>query len=289
MRLRPLTILLDRGRNGLPLQIVAGIAALTGGFVVAVLFFFPVAPLKSWIEAEAASRHRLELKMAKLRVAFPVALVAEGVVLGKDGTTYLTLDEARLAPSWSSLLTGRVAVAFAARTGEGHIAGTATRDGLFSVTIDDFPLTVPLPRPAGASLVATVRDGRLSGSWPLKAQIESQCQLRAEGVRLDGVAAFGAPSLALGSVVLHGRGRGGELKFEKLAVSGGMLLANGDGNLLLANPLGQSRLNLSLTLRRGPGLPSLLGDLLGAFAPPAADGAMRLRLTGSLSAPAIGK
>jgi hypothetical protein len=108
--------------------------------------------------------------------------------------------------------------------------------------------------------------------------------MKCEQASVEGLLGSKDP-LLLGSVTLNAGGKGKDLRLTTLAASGGQLSIDGNGTILLNEPLGRSLLNLNLTLRSHPGLNPTLAELLTAFLPPAADGTSRLRLTGTLDAP----
>ena len=74
---------------------------------------------------------------------------------------------------------------------------------------------------------------------------------------------------------------------DDLLATGGTLLLEGKGMVLLAAAPLQSRLNLTLTLRPGPGLDPALAGLLPLLAQPAADGSRNLAVSGTLANPAL--
>lgn len=267
----------------------AGILVTLIAFLCGFALFFPVESLRPRLEAEGAKRG-LRLTIGRLETAFPLGLTAKEVTIrgsAKEGAG-IKVERLTLTPAWSRLLLGRAAVAYDATLLDGRIQGMVQRRGPVTLQGKGISWRGALPGQSGGTLVARDCGGELSVFWPPQADESLLLSLDCEQASVEGLLGAKDP-LLLGSIVLKGNGKGKDLRLTTLAASGGQLGVDGNGTILLNEPIGRSLLNLNLTLRSNPGLNPTLAELLAAFLPPAADGSSRLRLTGTLASPQKGQ
>lgn len=264
---------------------------LGGGILAGVYFFFPSESLRQRLEQEAFARAGLQLSIGALRPLLPPALEASDIRLAMPATPNapLVLERLRLRPLWASLVGSDPGAAFAAELFGGRLLGTAHRRGALTLDGRGLKLLLPLPRTPALAFAGNVRELTFAGAFPPQPNAETRLQLIVDDCAINGLqsAGFGNDRLPLGTLSAVAGGRGTTLRIERLTAEGGALLASGEGTLLLANTPLQSRLNLNLTLRPGSGLDPLLAELLPALAKPAADGTLRLAVSGTLANPTL--
>lgn len=267
---------------------VLGLLAI--GFALGLYIGLPTASLKERIEAEARQRIGIPLQIGELELKFPPAVAMKTVRWQPaDAAPQIPLDRLQLRPLWWSLFTADPGIGFSTELLGGNANGQIRRNGAAQVKLTGLTFSGPLAATSALQLGATLRTGTLQGVYPPQPESESLVNLTLAGVHLLGLEALGAASdrLDLGTVNLVASGRGSSLKIERIEASGGSLQLGGDGTFLLAQPLPGSRLNLSLTLQPGAGFDPQLRDLLSLFAKPAADGSLKLRLSGTLGDPRL--
>lgn len=269
----------------------AGVLALLAvGFALGLYLGLPTASLKERIEVEALQRAGIPLQIGSLSLRFPPALRLEKVRWQPAGATpELPLDRLQLRPLWISLLSANPGAAFSADLLGGSANGQLRRNGALQAKLAQLSFSAPLAATSSLKLGATLRSGNLQGVYPPQPESEALVNLTLDGVHLLGLEALGAASdrLDLGTVTLLAGGRGNALKIERIEAGGGALQLSGAGTFLLAQPLPGSRLNLALTLQPRADFDSQLRDLLSLFAKPAADGSLKLRLSGTLGDPRL--
>lgn len=263
----------------------AGVLILLISFTCGFTLFFPAESLRPRLEAEASKRG-LHVTIGRLATTFPLGLVASGVIVSDSNkeSVGVKIDRITVTPVWSRLLLGKAVLAYNARLLGGRIEGTMSRRGPMTLSGEGISWRGALPGLSGGILVTHLRRVELSAFWPAQADDALHLAIDGEETSIEGL--FGAKSpLLLGNVTLNGSGKGKDLRLTSLAASNGQLSIDGNGTILLSEPLGRSLLNLTLTLRGNPGLDPTLAELLAAFVPPATDGTSRLRLTGTLATP----
>ena len=263
----------------------AGILVTGIAFLCGFALFFPAESLRPRLEAEGAKRG-LQLTIGRLETTFPLGLAAKDVTIrgAAKESVGVKVERLTLTPAWSRLLFGQAAVAYDADLLGGRIQGMMQRRGPLTLQGEGISWRGALPGQSGGTLVVQDCGGDLSVFWPPQADGELLLALDCAQTSVEGLLGAKEP-LLLGSITLKGSGKGKDLRLTTLAASGGQLGVDGNGTILLNEPIGRSLLNLNLTLRSNPGLNPTLAELLAAFVPPAADGTSRLRLTGTLVAP----
>lgn len=266
----------------------AGLLVTLIAFLCGFALFFPAESLRPRLEAEGDKRG-LHLTIKRIGTTFPLGLAANEVIIRKNAKESSSVKVERLlvTPAWSRLLLGQVAIDYDAIFLGGRIKGIVQRPGPLTLQGNGLSWRGALPGLSGGTLVIQGCRGDLSLFWPAAADDALLLSLDCEEARIEGLLGAKEP-LLLGSITVKGSGKGKDLRLTTLATSGGQLGVDGSGTILLNEPIGRSLLNLNFTLRGNPGLNPTLADLLAAFVPPTADGASRLRLTGTLAAPQQG-
>ncbi len=266
------------------------LALLVAGFLIGLYLGLPATALKERIEAEALQRAGIPLRIGELSLRFPPAVRLEKVRWQPGGVKpELPIERLQLRPLWWSLFTGNPGAGFTARLLGGSAEGELRRNGAVQADLAQLTFAAPLSPTSALSLGGTLKSGDLLGTYPPQPESDAAVTLNLEGVHLLGLQAVGAESdrLDLGTVRIQAAGRGNSLKIERIEASGGALQLSGDGTFMLGQPLPASRLNLALTLQPGANFDPQLRELLSLFAKPAADGSLRLRLSGTLADPRL--
>lgn len=268
----------------------AAVLLLLGGIYTGFLLAFPSEGLRSYLEQECRRRWQLELQIANLTPILPLGIQA-GPLKVNYSDFPLTVDELEVAPLWGSLFGRNQGGTFEARLLGGEVNGSLRRQGEAEVHARGLTMSVPVPRTSGLTVSGRLREADFQGAVPARPTTETTLQLVLENCIVTGAKSLGAQNdqLDLGQLTLAAAGRGNALTVKRLSLEGGVLLGSGEGTLLLGVSPAQSRLNLNLSLRPGPRLDPFLAELLPLLAAPAADGTIRFRLTGTLTAPALQK
>ena len=263
----------------------AGVLVTLIAFLCGFALFFPAESLRPRLEAEGAKRG-LRLTIGRLESTFPLGLAAKEVVIRSNAkeSVGVKVERLTLTPAWSRLLLGQAAIAYDASLLGGRIMGSMQRPGPLTLQGEGISWRGALPGQSGGTLVAQDCGGDLSVFWPPQADEALLLSLDCAQASVEALLGAKEP-LLLGSISLKGSGKGKDLRLTTLTANGGQLGIDGNGTILLNEPIGRSLLNLNLTLRGNPGLNPTLAELLAAFVPPAADGTSHLRMTGTLAAP----
>ena len=279
------------GRDLWPLLLWA-LPVLLGGWLVGLLIWFPAAALETRLEQEA-NRHlrgqgRLELEGLTPRLPFAIGVRA-GTLNLVQPTMAIAAEDIAAAPLWRSLFGGNPGLSFSARLLGGEAQGFARRDGELDLKLRDLRLALPLLENSQLAVAGTLTQGAFTGLWPPRDGSESRLLLTLTGVRLTGLSTFGAKGdfLDLGTLELVGTGQGKAFKIERLEALDGHLIGTGSGSLLLADNLPASRMNLTLNLKTTAEMDGQLRELLSVLVPPAPDGSLTLRLSGTLARPRL--
>lgn len=269
------------------LALVLFLFCFFAGFFLA----FPDAVLRDRLVAEVNHRlppgNRLQAELVSLR--FPMQLQARRVTLNMDHAplSELSLASVTVSPTLASLF-GHVGATVSVESELGNLDGTIFQSGEVDLHLRDGRFELPLPGTqltlAGViSAVDLVGQLQADRGQPvmLKAQLDS---LLLSGSSQIGLA---EDTLPVGNLSASLNGAGRDLQVEQLNVSGGAIALNGGGRLVLQQPLGASRLDLSLQLRPEPGADPALRSLLELLAPPGADGVHVIQLRGRLQAPQL--
>jgi type II secretion system protein N len=270
--------------------LLGSLVLLFVSFLLGFYLFFPGDMLKARLQEELAVRSPMAIEMEEVSLRFPPALLARQISLTtQPNRSPLLIAETVLAPSWSTLLSSNPGLAFRSSIGGGRVEGTIRRNGALEADLSQVSFAEPLATSSKLALAGTISKGQFSTVLPQTASTNSRLTVTLNQVRLSGLASLGIPSdaLSLGTLVLQGSGNGNSYKIDQLESTGGDLEVSGGGAILLADTAERSRINLSLTLRPAATLDANLKELITLFVKPARDGALRLRVTGTLASPSL--
>jgi type II secretion system protein N len=261
---------------------LAGIGLFLLAFLLGIYLFFPVTAAQHWFVREIETRTPISLQIGQLSLRPLFTFSSRDAAISCDNGTQppVMLDELRLKPLWTTLLTDDPGLSVEASLRQGHFAAAIRRSGEFALHAEEMKLTeVPISQEPRTRLSGTIVKGELRGSFPPKKTAESRLALEMDNATLT---VMGQP-LALGKVSAQGSGQGNTLHINTLTASGGDLAITGNGTLLLGASAAASRINLDLTLRPTPAVAALL-DLVARKQP---DNSYRLRLGGLVNKPTV--
>jgi type II secretion system protein N len=279
------------GRDLWPLLLWAS-PVLLCGWLLGLLIWFPSAALETRLEQDAnyhlRGQGRLELEGLTPRLPFAIGVRA-GTLNLVQPTMAIAAEDIAAAPLWRSLFGGNPGLSFSARLLGGEAQGFARRDGELNLKLRDLRIALPLLENSQLAVEGTLNQGAFTGLWPPRDGSVSRLFLTLTGVRVTGLSTLGSTrdALELGTLELVGIGQGKAFKIERLEALDGHLIGTGSGSLLLADQLPVSRMNLTLNLKTTAEMDGQLRELLSVLIPPAPDGSLVLRLSGTLARPRL--
>ena len=214
-----------------------------------------------------------------------------------DGEPFLLADALHVAPSRFGLLRGNpYPVGIDAALYGGTLRGTIDpRPASFGV--DATLEAVDLSRYTGLRpwVEGAVR-GRLDGAVMLDgggrgpAAATGTVRLRIAGLTLEGTKVRGitVPDLHFSDVHVNATVKSGRLEIDELVGAGQEITLNGEGNVLLREPLGTSVVSLDLVVAPAPGAPDGLKLAINLLPGTSGEGgARRVGIVGTLARPTV--
>jgi len=276
-------------KRGYPLW---GLCGFILAFILGFTLFFPLDPIARQVEQLVEKRANLTLEISQPGWGFPPGITADQLSLAGPALQgeRVQLDQLRVSPLWSSLLSTNPGVSIAGNLYSGVLDATARKQGDLDLKLRGARLEEQKLSPQ-LSIRLSGTDGNLdfSGVLPITGANQSQAELNLDQIVLTGMTALGSAkdSLSAGKLQLVVDIKGTTVSIKSLDLSGGDLALSGSGTLILGSRPSLSRINLSLVLKPGPQLDPQLRDLLGLLSKPERDGSIKFRLLGSLAAPQL--
>lgn len=262
--------------------ILAGSAIFLVAFLTAVHLFFPVTSTRQWLTSEISNRTPVSVQIETLSV-FPIlTLIGRQATVSFDSGALppIVLDDLRMKPLWTGLLSGDPGLSVKASLLQGRLAADLRRSGDIALHLQGLQLQAfPVSQETQVLLSGTIVKGELRGTFPAKKNNPNQLTLEMENASLT---LMGQP-LALGKISIQGSGQGNSLRLTTLSANGGDVAVTGSGTLLLGVSAATSRISLDLTLRPTPAIAPLL-DLVAQKQP---DNSYRLKMSGAANKPTI--
>lgn len=257
--------------------VLAGAALFLLAFLVGLHLFFPTAAVQQWLRGEIALRTQVDVQLAKMSLR-PVFTLSGRDIVATYGNRPLTIDELRLKPLWSSLVTGDPGIAVDAALLQGRLDVALRRSGSVALHADGLKLTeFPVHPETGTLLSGTIVKADLLGRFPMRKGSETRLSLEMDNCSLT---VLGQP-VPLGRMTIAGNGQGNTLQLTTLSANGGAIAISGTGTMFVGNSAASSRISLDLTLRPTRSAPPTLTGLLDLAARKEADNSYRLKLNGS--------
>lgn len=254
---------------------------------------FPEDALLKRLVNELENRARVKIFVQKAALSLPLSWTMREIDLKFDDLAKSTLriDALQLSPWWSSLLRGAPAIKGNAQLLGGSMTFQARSQGQLFAEAQKLQLDIPLASIPPLQLKAQLASGQLQTEAPLSTTTESLFESEWNSVEIHGLGLFlpDGDQLNLGHCLISLNGKGSSFKLKSLVVSGGELEAQGNGTLLLAEVVQNSRINLTLSIKASQQAQKRLDGLLALSGPKQADGSYRLHLTGTLGRPVLAR
>lgn len=225
---------------------------------------FPDQAVKGYMDSRlAAIDPSLTLVAETIRPAMPPGLKMTGVDLKRESRRLAHFDVARISPDLTTLLKEKKQAQFQARLAEGTIRGRATLEGIgasgrlqLEADLSDIRLEqLDAVRDISRFTLSGSLGGRLTHDGSPAPMGVTNGMLTATNLRIALKSAlFGITELVLGQTEADFSVGGQILKLKALTFNGPMLEGKITGTIELRQPVEQSRLNLTGTVKPRPEL-----------------------------------
>lgn len=272
------------------LFLVTGAGLLLLGMLIGFYLFFPAEVLRQRIIQEVVQRTGVEVQIGQ--VALYPLLTFDVNRIRLDATGWprpLEIEELKIAPQWSTLLSGDPGAQLQGRIMNGTVTASLQKSGIVSARATGLRFDVPLQKPIPFNIVGILNDAVVDSSIRLGAETKTDLSLSLTDVSILGLEAFNRDSrgLTLGEITLQLDGVGRALRINVLTARGGDLEVNGDGTLQVGRTTAASRIKLALQVRPGPNADPAIASMLQLVGKPGSDGRYSLQLSGTLDRPVL--
>ncbi|HMB17068.1 MAG TPA: type II secretion system protein GspN [Pelovirga sp.] len=253
--------------------------------------FFPAEVLQQRLVQEISREAGLRMHGEQASMLMPLGLKFDLTVFpDQPGITPLEIEQLRLTPLWTSLLTLNQAVHLNGSLAQGTVSARLWRNGNIAVSLQEVALL---------ELQEQDLPYRLEGSLDLffqgeellvpGVQSEGRFNMDINDIVLLGLERIGLPpDVSLGMLRMNGHFSESRVSIEQLVATGGVLELSGGGTLLVGATPEQTRLNLNVRLHPTNQTPENLRDLLMLTGPrPGPDGSYTLQIGGTAARPLI--
>ncbi len=264
-------------------------------FVIGALLSFwwllPVEPLQQRVLQEISRETGVQMQAQNTALMFPGGLRMDMVIRSQvPELNDFAVDNLRLRPVWTSLVTGSPAVSMKGLLAGGAITSTMTGKGALDTEVRGLDilrlLRADLPYRLGGVLSAQVKADRLLGGarqaeGAFTVDVGEAVALGLDQIGFD-------PELPLGRIQVTGQFENMRVNLERAVITGGALEVNGSGTIFAGATPAKTRLNLSVRLQPTARTPAGLRDLLSLTgARPDADGSYQFQIGGTLARPVM--
>lgn len=253
--------------------------------------FFPAEVLQQRLVQELSRETGLRMHGEQATMLMPLGLKFDLTIYpDQRGMAPLVVDDLRLTPLWTSLLTLNQAAHLKGSITQGDFSARVWRNGNVNVSLHNLSLLdlqePDLPyRLGGALNLRFVGEELLSpgaqGGGRFNADIRDTLVL--------GLERIGLPSdVSLGLLQMNGHFSESRVSVEQLVATGGVLELSGGGTLLIGATPEQTRINLNVRLHPTRQTPENIRDLLMLTGiRPGADGSYTLQIGGTAARPVM--
>lgn len=272
------------------LFLLAGAGLLLLGLLAGFYLFFPAEALRQRLVQEVVMRSGAQVQIEHVTLYPLLSLEANRIELGVTGLPQpLEFEQLRVAPQWSTLLSGDPGAQLQGRIMGGTIAAGLRKSGAIRAMATGLRFDLPVQQPISFNVTGTLSEASLDATIGLAAETRTRLLLQLAGVSVLGLEILPADSrgLALGEITLELDGQGRALHINTLTARGGDLEVAGEGTLQLGRTPATSRIKLALQVGPGPNADPTLISLLQLAGEPAADGRYSLQLSGTLAKPIL--
>ncbi len=259
-------------------------------FLLGFLLTFPNHTLRDRLEYELSRRLPAEFSLERASLAFPPGVAIGNVRIRPQAPAIpeLRFDEIKIFPHLSTLY-GRPGASFAITSGAGRVAGEIDAGGTLAVDIERYQLDQAIPGFSSLRLSGLIGGSRIETHLDPEPDKRSIINLRATGIALVGAGDLGlaADRLPLGDLELDVEGSGRTFTLVRGALTGGDILAEASGRVVVGRTVAATRADLELLIRAGSGLDPSVGGLLELLGSADSNGGRRVRIRGPLARPNI--
>ncbi len=253
--------------------------------------FFPAEVLQQRLVQEISRETGLRMHGEQATMLLPLGLKFDLTIYpDQPGMTPLLVDDLRLTPLWTSLLTQNQAVQLKGSVTRGDASARVWRNGNVNLSLQDLNLL---------ELQEIDQPYRLGGALNLRFVGEELLAPGAQGggrfsadirdLVLFGLERIGLPAdVSLGLLQMNGNFSEARVSVEQLVATGGVLELSGGGTLLVGATPEQTRLNLNVRLHPTRQTPENIRDLLMLTGVrPGPDGSYTLQIGGTAARPVM--
>jgi type II secretion system protein N len=251
--------------------------------------FFPAEVLQQRLVQELSRETGLRMHGEQATMLMPLGLKFDLTIYpDQRGVAPVVLDDLRLTPLWTSLLTLNQAVQLKGSLVQGDVSARVWRNGNVNVSLQDLNLLdlqeADLPYRLGGALNVRFVGEELSaqgaqGGGRFNADIRDTLVLGLERIGLS-------TDVPLGLLQMNGHFSESRVSIEQLVATGGVLELSGGGTLLVGATPEQTRLNLNVRLHPTRQTPENVRDLLMLTGVrPGPDGSYSLQIGGTAARP----
>lgn len=253
--------------------------------------FFPAEVLQQRLVQEISRETGLRMHGEQATMLLPLGLKFDLTIYpDQPGMTPLLVDDLRLTPLWTSLLTQNQAVQLKGSVTRGDASARVWRNGNVNLSLQDLNLL---------ELQEIDQPYRLGGALNLRFVGEELLAPGAQGggrfsadirdLVLFGLERIGLPAdVSLGLLQMNGNFSEARVSVEQLVATGGVLELSGGGTLLVGATPEQTRLNLNVRLHPTRQTPENIRDLLMLTGVrPGPDGSYILQIGGTAARPVL--
>jgi len=253
--------------------------------------FFPAEVLQQRLVQELSRETGLRMHGEQATMLMPLGLKFDLTIYpDQHGMAPVVLDDLRLTPLWTSLLTLNQAVQLKGSLAQGDVSARVWRNGNVNFSLQDLNLLglqeADLPYRLGGALNARFVGEELSaqgaqGGGRFNADIRDTLVLGLERIGLS-------TDVPLGLLQMNGHFSESRVSIEQLVATGGVLELSGGGTLLVGATPEQTRLNLNVRLHPTRQTPENVRDLLMLTGVrPGPDGSYSLQIGGTAARPLL--
>ncbi len=271
------------------LLLLAGFALFVVGLLAGIYLFFPEEVLKQRIIQEAEARTGAQLQIERL-VFYPLLTFDFDRIQVNmtDLPRTLEVDELKISPLWSSLLSDPAA-RLQARLMSGTLAGVVQKSGALSFGAAGLRFDLPLQEPLPCNITGTLSEAQIDTATRLNRETKTSLSLRLSDVMIIGLASLDPDNkgIFLGEITLQADGQGRSMQIKSLTTKGGALDIGGDGTLLVGRSAAASRIGITLQIRPGTKANPTITSMLQLAGEADTDGRYTLRISGTLDKPVL--
>lgn len=275
---------------GLKLLFFCVLAFIVGMFM-SVWWLLPIEQLQQRVLQQVSQETGVQLQGENAALVFPFGLSLDLTIRSEvPELNDLKINNLRLNPVWTSLVTGSPAARMKGSLAGGEFVSIITSDSDLSAELSDIDLVQvtrsDLPYRLQGALFAQADAEQLEGGGQ-RAQGDFQITVsQAVALGLDQIGLDA--ELPLGQLEIAGQFSNMRINLEQAIMTGGAMDVSGSGTIFVGATPAQTRLNLNVRLQPTEQTPAGLRDLLTLTGVrPGADGSYQVQIGGNLARPTM--